>query len=267
MKDLKQFEIWLREKEAAQNTIIAYVYAMKQFYTYFNTFDRCNTLQYKEMLKKSSKPSTVNTRIIGLNNYAEFIKRPDLKLKIVKNHANHHVENVITFDEYKYFTDRLKHDRVMKVYYMVKFMATTGCRVSELVRLPKSCLETGECIMWSKGKMRRIFIPDKLIEECKDYFMRTDDKLLFANKDGKSLTINNIYKQILYHAERYGIRKEVVHPHSFRHLFAIQFLKNNNNLALLRDIMGHESINTTAIYLQLSLEEQKEAFNESVSWI
>lgn len=65
---------------------------------------------------------------------------------------------------------------------------------------------------------------------------------------------------------KYGIREEVLHPHSFRHLYAIQFLKNNNNIALLADLMGHENISTTSIYLRLSSEEQKEQFNKAMNW-
>lgn len=57
-----------------------------------------------------------------------------------------------------------------------------------------------------------------------------------------------------------------MHPHAFRHLFTIEFLKNNGNITLLKDILGHEDINTTSIYLRLSLDEQKSQFNDSVCW-
>lgn len=264
--NIRGYEKWLREREASENTIKTYVHAVKQYQKAYKNYNRKCLLKYKEDLKNRCRPSTVNINIVALNNYAEYEGVQDLKMRIVKNYANSHVENVITFDEYKYFTDKLKKEEHLKVYFMVKFMASTGCRVSELVKLTKQCLTTGEAIMFTKGKMRRIFIPQKLIEECFPYFEKNESEYLFANKSGNAMTTNNVYRQIMYYTNKYNMRKEVMHPHSFRHMFAIQFLKNNNNITLLKDIMGHESINTTAIYLRLSLEEQKEAFNESVSW-
>lgn len=55
-------------------------------------------------------------------------------------------------------------------------------------------------------------------------------------------------------------------PHSFRHRFAINFLQENKDIALLADLMGHSGVNTTMIYLRLSKEEQRRAIDDSVRW-
>ena len=52
-----------------------------------------------------------------------------------------------------------------------------------------------------------------------------------------------------------------MHPHSFRHCFAINFLQENKDIALLADLMGHSGVNTTMIYLRLSKEEQRRAID------
>lgn len=57
-----------------------------------------------------------------------------------------------------------------------------------------------------------------------------------------------------------------MHPHSFRHRFAINFLQGNKDIALLADLMGHSGVNTTMIYLRLSKEEQRRAIDDSVRW-
>lgn len=59
---------------------------------------------------------------------------------------------------------------------------------------------------------------------------------------------------------------KVVYPHSFRHRFAKNFLERCNDIALLADLMGHESIETTRIYLRRTANEQKELVDKIVTW-
>lgn len=55
-------------------------------------------------------------------------------------------------------------------------------------------------------------------------------------------------------------------PHSFRHRFAKNFLTKFNDISLLADLMGHESIETTRIYLTRSSDEQRELIDRIVTW-
>ena len=264
--DLLGFKEYLLEQEFAENSIKTYISTLKKFQSFSDKFDKESILNFKHYSMEFCKPSTVNIRLIAINNYAEYIHHPELKVKTVKNYSNKNLENVISIKEYNYLTKRLKTSGRTKMYFMIKFLALTGCRVSELVRLTKDSLETGECVLWTKGKMRRIFIPEKLIKESEEYFSTVKSEYLFPNKNGGKMTTNNVYQQLMYYASIYNIRKSVMHPHSFRHLFAIQFLKNNGDITLLKDILGHEDLNTTSIYLRLSLDEQKTQFNNYVSW-
>ena len=54
--------------------------------------------------------------------------------------------------------------------------------------------------------------------------------------------------------------------HSFRHRFAKNFLEKFNDISLLADLMGHESIETTRIYLTKSTQEQRELIDKIVTW-
>ena len=58
----------------------------------------------------------------------------------------------------------------------------------------------------------------------------------------------------------------VVYPHSFRHRFAKNFLERFNDITLLADLMGHESIETTRIYLRRTAEEQREVVDRVITW-
>ncbi len=55
-------------------------------------------------------------------------------------------------------------------------------------------------------------------------------------------------------------------PHSFRHRYAKNFLEKFNDIALLADLMGHESIETTRIYLRRSSLEQQEIVDKVITW-
>lgn len=89
---------------------------------------------------------------------------------------------------------------------------------------------------------------------------------IFLNRFGQRITTRGIASQLKHFAEKYGMNKEVVYPHSFRHRFAKNFLDRFNDLALLADLMGHESIETTRIYLRRTASEQQKIVDKVVNW-
>lgn len=223
-------------------------------------------LDFKHWQLERWKPKTVHNRIVAMNQYCKFLGHPEYCVKGIKIHNSTTVENVITIEEYNKLLGGLFADGNEKGYWMIKFLAKTGARVSEFVRMTKYGLDVGYCEMWTKGKIRRIYIPRSLAEESRKYFQKTDTDLLFVNRYGKQLTERGVAQNIKNWAKKYGIREEVAHPHSFRHLYALEFLKNNSNISLLADLMGHSSVNTTSIYLKMSKEEQMRQFNEAANW-
>ena len=58
--------------------------------------------------------------------------------------------------------------------------------------------------------------------------------------------------------------KEVIYPHYSRHRLAKNFLDRFNDIALLADLMGHESIETTRIYFRRTASEQREIVEKSL---
>lgn len=84
------------------------------------------------------------------------------------------------------------------------------------------------------------------------------------NKYGDRITTRGISGQLKKLAVRYGIDPVVVYPHSFRHRFAKSFLERCNDIAFLADLMGHESIETTRIYLRKTSTEQRTIVDQVV---
>ena len=89
---------------------------------------------------------------------------------------------------------------------------------------------------------------------------------LFLNRFGKKITTRGISLQLKKLARKYGLDPVVVYPHSFRHRFAKNFLEKYNDIALLADLMGHDSIETTRIYLRRTSTEQREIVDKIVIW-
>ena len=82
--NIKGFENWLRERETSENTVKTYINAIKQYNNAYNKYDKQSLLQYKKDLKNNFKPSTVNISIVALNNYADFVNKPEYKLIKIK---------------------------------------------------------------------------------------------------------------------------------------------------------------------------------------
>lgn len=263
---IEEFKEWLIENEKSDNTIDNYMHAVNQFFSEYDEVTKRNMIDFKKKKLEEFKPKTAANRCIGMNQYCEFIGKKDCKVKSIRLHKQNSIENVPTIEEYEYLLECLKKDKKQKTYWMIQFLAKTGARASEFIRFERRHLEDGEVNLWTKGKVRRILIPKDLIEDSKEYFTnQPENKFLFPNLYGEMMTTRGL-DSTLKRCERYGIRKEILHAHAFRHLYAIQFLKRNGNIALLADLMGHESVDTTAIYLRLSAEEQKEQFNDAMNW-
>lgn len=262
----EEFKQYLMNMERSPNTIDSYIRSVDIFFQKYPEVTKKNMLDFKSRQLEEWKPKTAYNRVVAMNQYCKFLGHPELCVKGIKVHGSSYVENVITLEEYYLLLDGLRNEGNEKGYWMVKYLAKTGARVSEFIRLTKDSLEKGYSEMWTKGKTRRIYIPQALIDESRGYFSRQDNEYLFPNKYGKQMTARGVAQNLKNWAKKYGIRAEVAHPHSFRHLYAIEFLKHNSNISLLADLMGHSSLNTTSIYLKLSREEQLRQFNQASDW-
>lgn len=95
---------------------------------------------------------------------------------------------------------------------------------------------------------------------------KKESGFLFLNKYGELITARGIAVQLKHFGSRYGLDSSVVYPHSFRHRFAKSFLERCNDIAMLADLMGHASIETTWIYLRKTSTEQQAIINKIIDW-
>ena len=145
---------------------------------------------------------------------------------------------------------------------IIETMYGCGLRVSELVtlRLSQLYLEERYVIIQGKGnKQRLVPISPVAIEQINLYLEQTrahqvvkkgSEDILFLNRRGAMLTRQMIFHIIKQLCELAGIRK-VISPHTLRHSFATHLLEGGANLRAIQQMLGHESITTTEIYVHI----------------
>lgn len=266
---MKTFGDYLISRGLSANTRTAYLYACKQFGEMFDEVNAANLDAYKTYLQDNYSAKTINMRINGMNAYLDYLGETDKRLRSVKIQQKPFLENVISKDEYERFTNYLKSLEDQRWYFAVRLMTCTGARVSELLRLNVSDILIDHLDIVSKGnKLRRIYIPNQLREECLSWLRAEGISFgaVFRNQSGNRITCRGLSGRLKSLAKECGINPDVVYPHSFRHRFAKNFLEKSSDIAFLADLMGHESIETTRIYLRKTSAEQREAVDAIVDW-
>ncbi|MEM9143350.1 MAG: site-specific tyrosine recombinase XerD [Bacteroidota bacterium] len=137
-----------------------------------------------------------------------------------------------------------------------------GLRVSELVGLCLSDLffEEGFIKVQGKGsKERFVPIPDVCQRYIRIYIseirahqtiQKGHGDVLFLNRRGKQLTRAMIFAIVKDLTQKTGLQKKVS-PHTFRHSFATHLLENGADLRAIQQMLGHESITTTEVYMHV----------------
>lgn len=156
----------------------------------------------------------------------------------------------------------LSHPQGTRNRAMLETLYGSGLRVTELVELKISDLffEEGVIRVTGKGNKQR-FVPVsqasvkyidlyRSVERAQRSISAGHEDTLFLNRRGKGLTRAMIFTLVKRLAESAGIQKNVS-PHSFRHSFATHLLENGADLRAIQQMLGHESITTTEIYMHV----------------
>lgn len=214
-KELEQFQTYLRKKGVADNTIITYRTAVRQFYQQASGISVGEFQAYKQYLIHHYRPSTVNTRIYGINQYILFLQRREEKIfgrkqtnqkdeqegqkklitldhyqvPAVRRQQKPFLDNIISNEDYMRLRDGLYQDENWFWYFIVRFLAATGARVSELVQIKAEHLRLGYMDLYSEGgKIRRIYFPDRLCTEGLEWLKSkgTASGFIFLKSAGKT---------------------------------------------------------------------------------
>ena len=175
-----------------------------------------------------------------------------------------HLPEVLTVEEIDRMIDCIDMSKAegQRNRAIIETLYGCGLRVSELVTLQLSQLYVDEryLVIQGKGNKQRIVpISPVAIEQITLYLEQTrsrqvaqrgNEDILFLNRRGAMLTRQMIFLIVKQLCELAGIRK-VISPHTLRHSFATHLLEGGANLRAIQQMLGHESITTTEIYVHI----------------
>ena len=261
------------EDEKALRTIKHYRHVLTEFAHSLpdHEITKQDLISYKQDMIQRFKPSTVNNYLVIINKYIRYLEimdDPDYSRRKLRKHESNNIlrlmkiqvkasiDDVIEPVDFKRMLRMAKKIGQMDIYYIMKIFAYTGIRAEELKVFTFENIQKNFIQVSNKGKTRNIILRSDLRRELMHYArdVGIESGTLFPGKiPGKMLNPSTIYKRLKKLGGKCrGIDLNKIHPHSFRHLFAIQFINEGGELSELADILGHSNIQTTTIYTRTS---------------
>lgn len=212
---------------------------------------------------------TSQARILsGIRSFFRFLKLEQIipenpALLLESPRTGRHLPQVLTIDEIDAMIAAIDMDKTegQRNRAIVETLYSCGLRVSELVNLTINSIYVDEEYIQVTGKgdkTRIVPIAQSALTEIRDYLPQRsltpikpgEEGIVFLNNRGHRLTRVMVFYIIKRLASLAGIRKSIS-PHTLRHSFATHLLEGGANLRSIQQMLGHESIATTEIYLHL----------------
>lgn len=287
---LKDYQDYLRiERGLSKNTIDGYKRDIQKLINYIEekeiisspqTIDKETLLKFIYENAKTCNPKTQARLISALRNFfdylifekyrdnnpTELIETPKTGRKLPDTLSLQEIDVLISAID-------LSHPQGERNKTIIETLYSCGLRVTELITLQLSDLffDEGFIRVIGKGDKQR-FIP--INYETQQYITtyikhirchlpihKNFEDTLFLNRRGKQLTRNMIFTIIKELATTAGLKKKIS-PHTFRHSFATHLLERGADLRAIQQMLGHESITTTEIYMHLDRTHLKEVLEK-----
>ena len=282
MNYIDKFLIYLKSiKKHSDNTLISYYNDLKELASVLdNNIIDINEEDIKKYLNylydKSYNKNTISRKLSGVRSFYNYLYNHDI-IKINYFTDVHNPKKIRSLPHY------LKTSEIDKVLdntnevtlygernkLIVELLYVTGLRVSELVNIKLKDIDKYNKsikILGKGSKERIVYYEDNCSKLLNKYLNNTRRKLdknnseyLLLNKFGNKLStrmIRNILNNLTI-----GTSIEQIYPHMIRHTFATTMLNNGADLMTVKELLGHESINTTSIYTHVTNEQIRKVFD------
>lgn len=292
----ERFQKSLVKQDLAERTIRGYLYDLRAFKAWIDDFYQqeidltqvmTNDIRtYREYLVKIKrhKVASINRRIQAIKRFYNWVLTSE---KTMKEHPAKNIRFMRRGKRIqpaaltkKEIYDLLRvagqssHGLSKRNYALVQLLLQSGIRIGEAAQLQIRDLSLQERSGYAKlidgkgHKSREIPLNAVVRRALKNYF-ETRENLkpadhVFISKREEPQTIRGLQKVLQTLIKRANITRISASAHTFRHTFAINYLNANPGaLVELSTLMGHESLNTTTIYTQSSMEDLSKSLERS----
>ena len=283
---IRDYQLYLkRERGLSLNTIDSYTRDLEKLTLFLDdneinsspiAIDKNVVQQFIYEVAKKVNPRSQARIISGLRSFFDYlvfedyrktnptdlIEAPKIGRKLPDTLSEDEINELIAAID-------LSHPQGERNRTIIETMYSCGLRVSELITLKISDLffEEGFIKVTGKGNKER-FIPihytaqkyiSIYINEIRNNLKPTKgfEDTLFLNRRGKGLTRQMIFTILKNLSVKINLNKKIS-PHTLRHSFATHLLKNGADLRAIQQMLGHESITTTEVYVHLDTSYLKE---------
>ena len=256
---LSAFAAQLREDERSEGTIKKYLRDVRKFFCWLGNeiLEKTQVSAWRaQLLADGYAPETVNSMIVALNRFLDFIGRSDCRVYTLRIQRKlfRRPDRELTRPEYERLVQTAERKGQQRLSLLLEAITATGIRVSEVKYLTVEAARARRAEIALKGKIRVILLPNKLCRKLLKYAkkQKTVSGEIFLTRNGKSLSRRQIWSEMKNLCKFAGVEASKVFPHNLRHLFATIFYRACKDIAKLADVLGHSSIETTRIYLVTS---------------
>lgn len=261
MDILESYKKELLRRKYSIKTIKTYLFCIKKFLKQYQKDPRkikkTDITKYlNKFIEKDTPGSSINVNLQALKFLTEeILHKPRRFYHIKYSKTPKKLPEVLTKKETIKIIQEIKNK---KHRLMIKLMYSSGLRVSELVHLKVQDFNFENNFGWvrkGKGNKDRLFIIAKkinqdLINHIKENKLNNND-WLFKGQKLSHYSTKSIYLIVKKATKKAKIQKKV-HPHTLRHSFATHLIENNYDVISVQSLLGHNSPETTMIYLHIA---------------
>ena len=278
---LSSFQDYLTyEKGLSQNTVDAYTSDVQKFtqYSDIKNLNKNIISKYFYELSEFNYSNTSRQRMYSsikqflnyLNNIG-FVE--NLEIEHIKFKSELKLPEVVSITQINNMINYYEHDSFLnsRNKTILDFLYSTGSRVSEVINVNISDIDTKDSFVRLEGKgskQRIVPLGSLLLNNLKDYLnLRNSIKnlrsnKLFLSKSFKKLDRTAVFRLVKLTGLKIGLSSNL-HPHTLRHSAATHMLEGGCDLRTVQEFLGHSSVSTTQIYTKITKEFLEEAFTES----
>ena len=289
MKYEQEFEKYLaKEKNASRSTASAYLGDLREFCRFMEgrgktgeTAGNADVAAFLRELKEAGRSgATVNRKLASVRSYYAYLRAagkctedPTMGLKAPKQQRKE-VE-FLSVDEVNKLLETPGEDaKGIRDRALLEMMYATGMKASEIAAVNTgdinlrigfvSCSgESGKARIIPLGKPARKAIQTYLDDSRPVLLGKEKDcGALFLNYMGDRMTRQGIWKLLRFYGDKAGIRKDM-NPLILRNSFAAHMIQNGADLKSLQELLGHEDITATKVFLSLSKNRIMDVYDKA----